>query len=92
MNEIRTKKELIALAKTLGVRDDWHEPDEAGVTAKVTGGKFDNAGFDDEKFVIIKQNAGYTNDPDGIEVKINLATLLAIASGYYDGSLPLDRA
>lgn len=84
MNEIRTKKELIELKKSLGVRDDWHEPDNDGVTAKVTGGKFDNAGFDDEKFVVIKQ--------DGNETKINLATLLAIASGYYDGSLPLERA
>lgn len=41
---IRTLKQLRALAKYLGVRDDWHEPDEQAVTAMVFGSSFDNAG------------------------------------------------
>jgi len=42
---ICTQDELKLLAKWLGVRDDWHEPDESGVTAEVHGVHLDNAGF-----------------------------------------------
>lgn len=83
---IDTQADLKRLAKDLGVRDDWHEPDEEGVDAVVRGNSFDNAGFWPEgislergrklleKHVVIKQN--------GKEVAvINLATLLAMASG-----------
>ena len=73
MMTLETKQHLINLAETLGVRSDWHEPDEQGVTAKCVGRKFDNAGFDDEKHIIITQEGGE-------EYRINLATLLAIAS------------
>jgi len=45
LKRINTWHELIALAKVLGVRDDWHEPDEQDVTARVFGKNFDNAGF-----------------------------------------------
>lgn len=40
---IRTRKELLTLARDLGVRPDWHEPDEEGVDAVVCGNVFDNA-------------------------------------------------
>jgi hypothetical protein len=42
---IYTRAELIALAAELGVRPDWHEPDEQDVTARVEGTplNFDNA-------------------------------------------------
>lgn len=42
---IRTRDELVALAAELGVRPDWHEPDEQEVTARVEGTEldFDNA-------------------------------------------------
>lgn len=36
--------ELKKLAKDLGVRGDWHEPDEQGLDAVGFGGNFDNAG------------------------------------------------
>jgi hypothetical protein len=45
MEIIQTRQQLVELAKTLGVRADWHEPDEQGITADVEGGTFDNAGF-----------------------------------------------
>lgn len=38
-------RQLQEVARTLGVRPDWHEPDEQEVTAKVFGQSFDNAGF-----------------------------------------------
>lgn len=43
--EIRTRQEFMDLAVSLGVRADWHEPDEQGVTARVEGTplNFDNA-------------------------------------------------
>jgi hypothetical protein len=45
MRRINTKAELVALARELGVRPDWHEPDESGVNALVSGHVLDNAGF-----------------------------------------------
>jgi hypothetical protein len=45
MKIIHTRRELVALAAELGVRPDWHEPDEQLLTAEVKGDDFDNAGF-----------------------------------------------
>jgi hypothetical protein len=91
MDMISNARELRALADRLGVRADWHEPDEQGVTARVEGAGFDNAGFwpasnrfapgEDgvEAHVIISQD-----DEDA--ACVNLASLLAMAS-YPDGPL-----
>ena len=42
---LRERHELVQLARELGVRPDWHEPDEQDVTARVEGTplNFDNA-------------------------------------------------
>lgn len=47
MKQITEQAELVTLARELGVRPDWHEPDEQGLTARFDGtdGDFDNAGF-----------------------------------------------
>lgn len=46
MKRIDTRDELGELARELGVRADWHEPDEQEVTIEVYGtDDFDNAGF-----------------------------------------------
>lgn len=82
MQLITTREELRDLADRLRVRDDWHEPDEQDVTARVDGKSFDNAGFwpaapDEilEMHVIISQN--------GEDVAcVNLATLFAMATGF----------
>jgi len=88
MQIIVSRAELVALAAELGVRRDWHEPDEQGLTVKVEGRSFDNAGFwptaeataygmpasSVEKHVIIRK--------DGQDVAaVNLATLFAWATG-----------
>lgn len=44
MKEIHSQLELANLS-TLLEAGDWHEPDEQGLTAKVYGASFDNAGF-----------------------------------------------
>lgn len=44
LKRIHTKAELKQLAQELGVRPDWHEPDEQGLDAFVYGGSFDNCG------------------------------------------------
>ena len=44
LKRINTKDELKELAESLGVRNDWHEPDEQGVRAITFGQSFDNAG------------------------------------------------
>jgi len=40
---IRSKEQLQELAKRLGVRSDWHEPDEQGLEAVIFGKGLDNA-------------------------------------------------
>ncbi len=67
------KKDLKILAKQLGVRDDWHEPDEQGLEAIMTGYQFDNAGFlHRELTVTLRQNGEDVGE-------ILLATLFAYA-------------
>lgn len=72
---IHTRANLEALARKLGVRDSWHEPAEQDVSASVTGLTLDNAGLYTEKIVNIKQHGRIVG-------RVNLATLLAWATGY----------
>lgn len=81
---------LRTVAEQLGVRADWHEPDEQEVTARVFGQCFDNAGF-----WPYQPNGPYetTNslDSESLEMyvellqagkvvaQVNLATLFALA-------------
>lgn len=82
---INTREQLEELAEHLGVRENWHEPDENDVTAEVRGSSFDNAGFwgredlagkdREELHVVLFRN--------GDEVAmVNLATLFAFATGW----------
>lgn len=93
IEHINNRAQLVELARRLGVRRDWHEPDEREVTAKVFGENFDNAGFwgshekdanyagaympSHEMFVQIRVE-GYP------VAEVNLATLCAWACGYED--------
>lgn len=88
MERITSRARFIALAGELGVRMDWHEPDQQEVTAKVLGSSFDNAGtwphrqdgLDEsavEMYVMIYK------DEEAVAA-INLATLCAWASGLKD--------
>lgn len=45
MKIITRRSELIELAAELGVAYDWHEPDNQGLSARIEGVSFDNAGF-----------------------------------------------
>jgi hypothetical protein len=47
VNVIRVteRSQLAAFADSTGMRSNWHEPDERGVTAVVHGTELDNAGF-----------------------------------------------
>lgn len=44
IKRINTKADLKTLAQELGVRNDWHEPDEQGLDVVCFGGSFDNCG------------------------------------------------
>ena len=92
MEHIDNKSELQALAKQLGVRPDWHEPDEQGVDVVMKGTKFDNAGFWGETGIASRQeliDQGYA--PSQLEkwvvikkhgkpvAEVNLATLFSLA-------------
>lgn len=75
---ITNKAQLKKIAKELGVRHDWHEPDESDVDARVENGTgFDNASGSDMHIILSK---------DGVDVaKIHLATLFAFACDTYEG-------
>ena len=76
--EIFESKDLRTLKNNLGIRDDWHEPDEQEVTALVSGDKFDNAGIEGEMRVLILKGG----KPSFV---VNLATLFAFATEYEEG-------
>lgn len=85
LKRIQSRDDLLKLSDELGVRFDWHEPDEVGVTAQVGGKDFDNAGFwhNDEA-----ARKGYEElyvrlyRKDDLVAVVNLATLFAFATGY----------
>lgn len=83
--------QLQEVASMLGVRPDWHEPDEQEVSAKFDGHCFDNAGFwpssevsksiaenEGSEMCVILKKAGQP------VAMINLATLFAIACRTYE--------
>ena len=45
MRRIDSAADLAAFAAEVGMRPDWHEPDERDITARVEGVSFDNSGF-----------------------------------------------
>jgi hypothetical protein len=76
---INTHEELVEFKKAAGLRDDWHEPDEQNIDARLSEQwpTFDNAFGDDSEQHVILYNMHTTES-----VAINLATLLAWATGY----------
>lgn len=104
MTEIRridTRAELIAVARGLLVRPDWHEPDETEVTAEFHGKSFDNAGFwgavaeaemVDRHGTDVAVEMWVTLKQEGHPVaEVNLATLFAWATGYEADKRPVDE-
>ena len=84
MKRITTKAELIELAGKLGVRADWHEPDEQDVTATMHGKSFDNAGFWPEPRFVREEMYVTLWQYDEPVAHVNLATLFAWAAGLED--------
>lgn len=85
---IHYRADLQEAAELLGVRPDWHEPDEQEVTALIGGHCFDNAGFWPEntcsqELQDIEATEIYVElRKEGRPVAIvNLATLFAMACG-----------
>lgn len=83
--KIRSLCDLIQLTKSLGMRSDWHEPDEQDVSARVAGSSFDNAGFwptsDCKNLPPTAVELHVIISHKGVDVAaINLATLLSWAS------------
>jgi hypothetical protein len=88
--QIKTRAELMALAKRLGVRLGWRRPGEQGLSAEVHGGIFDNTGY----WGLYKHDPYAVSDDAGDERwvtllkkgrpvgEVNLATLFAFACGW----------
>jgi len=91
MKRIRAQHELVELAAELGVRSDWHEPNDRGVTARVEGSNFNNAGFwpaENRPFSapeIIELHVIISRNGEDVAAT-NLATLLAWASAPGEAS------
>lgn len=86
---LNNRSDLQAFAAVNGLRNDWHEPDEQGISARIVGGHLDNAmGATAEdaleyNVILTKEIAFDHLDGDTVAVDIavvNLATLLSWAS------------
>lgn len=94
MRKIETKAEFAEFAREIGMKSNWHEPDEQDITARVEGTSFDNAGFwprpdfvGTQSEIIREMHVIFSRDRDDIEgnpredlAMVNLATLCAWAS------------
>ena len=68
---------LMEFTNRADLRFDWHEPDEVGVTAIVTGRTFDNAlGNRPDSGEMVVTLLRY----NGLRLDINLASLFALAT------------
>lgn len=77
---ITSRDSLEDVRQRLGLRLDWHEPDEQGVTAEFEAGEFDNA------MVLPGSESGVYLLHEGRRVAyVNLALLFALANGHYRG-------
>jgi hypothetical protein len=85
---IDTIEQLQEVAAQLGVRPDWHEPDEQKVTARFRGRIFDNAGHWPRSrnhdvcpipSQIVEQYIELIQDGT-VVAQVNLATLFAMAA------------
>lgn len=74
LESIETREDMLRVFNELEPREDWHEPDEQGITVQITGKTFDNANVEGEILVLLLKDG----EPKYV---VNLATLFAIASG-----------
>lgn len=79
---IESRADLRAVADGLGVRPDWHEPDERDVNAVVIGDHLDNAMGSTVETNLGELNVILTKDEQPVAV-VNLATLLAMGAGTW---------
>lgn len=77
---IETSMELKELKLTLGVRNDWHEPDEQNVTVEMVAGPLDNAFGDTSEAHLILTHLWANKDGTEVSYAVNAANLLAWAS------------
>lgn len=98
--QINTPGDLRAFQREHGLRDDWHEPDEQGVEARVYGAVLGNDhppghGLElDEELMPVSEPLEMQvvlivdGEPKAV---VSLATLLSFACGTFDGWLFDDR-
>lgn len=93
---VHYKTQLQEVAAILGVRADWHEPDEQGVTAVVFGQSFNNCGTWPHDPTQPHDTCVGRLNSEGLEMyvdlykeglliaQVNLATLFAMACGTFE--------
>lgn len=72
--ELLTQEQFAEFRRTHDLRVDWHEPDEQGITVRIAGSKFDNAGFPGYELTVV-----FYKD-FAIVAHVNLAMLCSWAS------------
>jgi hypothetical protein len=83
---IDSREELAEFAKRHGLRANWHEPDEQGVSARVVGTNLDNAfgshghDFDNAMYTGAEPSSTFSNLFTGHELRVVLEV-----EGYDDG-------
>lgn len=93
MRRIDTRRQLVELARELGVRRDWHEPDEQNLTARFAGTDqdFDNAGFwggvdygtpdrprQEMHIILVRTDTDPEEDPEGLGVPVAAVNLATL--------------
>lgn len=81
--KVNKRGDLLLFARLVGVRPDWHEPDEQEVTARFFGNSFDNAGpwaVEHLAYTIIEEHHVVLYYKDFPTIAVNLATLFAWAT------------
>lgn len=82
LKRLDSTEDIKQFSKDHGMRNDWHEPDEQGIEARVFGASFDNAGFwgVDSTFPDVGKEMYVVLYKDGEPIaEANLATLFALA-------------
>lgn len=101
LDRINDPSDLEAFRVAYGLRTDWHEPDNSGVTAYVIGDHLDNAmgsGVDHtfgELNVVLTHTQAYDDKLGAIHLPIavvNLATLLSWATDGHRSAKALTEA
>lgn len=79
LTRIHTSAALEAFRVDYGLRPDWHEPDESGITAYVIGSHLDNASGATVEHNYGELNVVLAREAEGMDTSFERSTFLPVA-------------